>query len=277
MSKSKGTILVTGCSSGIGYAAARDLGKRGWRVIAAARREEDCARLVSELGVSSVSLDLSDAASVTACAARALEISGGRIDALFNNAAYGQLGAVEDLPGAMLRRQFEVNVIGGHELTRLLVPQMRARGSGRIVQCSSVLGLVVGPYRGAYCASKFALEALSDTMRLEFAGSGISISLIEPGPIATNFVKSALANLKATVDMENSVHRESYRERIAKLEGGGNQTFKLEPEAVVEKLIHALESPRPKPRYFVTTPTYAADVMRRLLPTQLLDRILSGQ
>jgi len=277
VSNSKGTILVTGCSSGIGYAAARDLGKRGWRVIAAARREEDCARLVSELGVSSVSLDLSDAASVTACAARALEISGGRIDALFNNAAYGQLGAVEDLPGAMLRRQFEVNVIGGHELTRLLVPQMRARGSGRIVQCSSVLGLVVGPYRGAYCASKFALEALSDTMRLEFAGSGISISLIEPGPIATNFVKSALANLKATVDMENSVHRESYRERIAKLEGGGNQTFKLEPEAVVEKLIHALESPRPKPRYFVTTPTYAADVMRRLLPTQLLDRILSGQ
>lgn len=273
----KGTILVTGSSSGIGYAAARDLGKRGWLVIAAARREGDCARLVSELGVASVPLDLGDEASVAACAAKALEISGGRIDALFNNGAYGQLGAVEDLPGAMLRRQFEVNVIGGHELTRLLVPQMRARGSGRIVQCSSVLGLVVGPYRGAYCASKFALEALSDTMRLELAGSGISISLIEPGPIATNFVKSALANLKATIDMENSVHRQIYRDRIAKMEAGGNQSFKLEPEAVVEKLIHALESPRPKPRYFVTTPTYAADVMRRLLPTRMLDRFLLGQ
>jgi NAD(P)-dependent dehydrogenase (short-subunit alcohol dehydrogenase family) len=272
-----GTVLVTGCSSGIGYAAARDLSKRGWRVIAAARRAQDCARLETELGVASVTLDLADEASVAACAARALEIADGRIDALFNNGAYGQLGAVEDLPGAMLRRQFEVNVIGGHELTRLLLPQMRARGSGRIVQCSSVLGLVVGPYRGAYCASKFALEALSDCLRLELAGSGISISLIEPGPIATNFAKTALANLRATIDMDNSVHRESYRARIAKLEAGGDQTFKLQPETVVEKLIHALESRRPKPRYFVTTPTYAADVMRRMLPTRMLDRILSGQ
>lgn len=273
----KGTVLVTGCSSGIGYAAARDLAKRGWRVIAAARRAEDCVRLQTELGVSTVLLDLGDEASVAACAAHALEIADGRIDALFNNGAYGQLGAVEDLPGAMLRRQFEVNVFGGHELTRQLLPQMRRRGSGRIVQCSSVLGLVVGPYRGAYCASKFALEALSDCMRLELAGSGISISLIEPGPIATNFVKTALANLKATIDMESSVHREAYRARIAKLEAGGNQTYKLEPEAVVEKLIHALESQRPKSRYFVTTPTYAADVMRRFLPTRMLDRILSAQ
>ncbi len=273
----KRTILVTGCSSGIGYASARDLAERGWRVIAAARKTDDCARLENELGVSTVVLDLGDEVSVAACAARALEIADGRIDALFNNGAFGQLGAVEDIPAAMLRRQFEVNVIGGHELTRLLLPQMRSRRSGRIVQCSSVLGLVAGPYRGAYCASKFALEALSDSMRLELDGSGISISLIEPGPIATNFVKTSLANLKATIDLENSVHRQTYRERIAQLEAGGNQAFKLEPEAVVEKLIHALESRRPKPRYFVTTPTYAADVMRRVLPTRIMDRFLLGQ
>lgn len=273
----KGTILVTGCSSGIGYAAVRDLARRGWRVIAAVRRREDYDRLENELGVACVVLDLGEEASVTAGAARALEIADGRIDALFNNGAYGQLGAVEDLPAALLRRQLEVNVIGGHELTRLLLPQMRARRSGRIVQCSSVLGFVAGPYRGAYCASKFALEALSDSLRLELDGSGISISLIEPGPIATNFVKTSLANFKATIDMENSVHRQSYRDRIAQLEAGGNQAFKLEPEAVVEKLIHALESRRPKPRYFVTTPTYAADVMRRILPTRIMDRFLLGQ
>jgi len=273
----KGTILVTGCSSGIGFASARDLAKRGWRVIATARREEDCERLESELGVCAVTLDLGDEASVEACARHALKIADGRIDALFNNGAYGQVGAIEDLSSALLRRQFEVNVIGGHELTRLLLPQMRARGSGRIVQGSSVLGLVVGPYRGAYCESKFALEELSDCLRLELDGSGISVSLIEPGPIETNFVRTALANLKATIDMENSVHRETYRERLAKLEAGGNQTFKLEPEAVVAKLIHALESSRPKPRYFVTTPTYAADVMRRVLPTRIMDRFLLGQ
>jgi len=273
----KGTILVTGCSSGIGYAAARDLSKRGWRVIAAVRSKADRDRLAGELGVASVMLDLGNEASVRECAGEALGIADGRIDALFNNGAYGQLGAVEDLPAAMLRRQLEVNVIGGHELTRLLLPQMRSRGAGRIVQCSSVLGLVVGPYRGAYCASKFALEALSDTLRLELHGTGISVSLIEPGPIATKFVETALANFKATIGWEASVHSEGYVKRIAKLEAGGDQSFKLQPEAVVAKLIHALESRRPKPRYFVTTPTYAADVMRRVLPTRVLDRFLRGQ
>lgn len=277
MAVGKGTILITGCSSGIGYASARDLSNRGWRVIAAVRREVDCRRLESELGVDTVMLDLGDEASVTRGADAALEISGGRIDALFNNGAYGQIGAVEDLPAAMLRRQFEVNVIGGHELTRRLVPQMRARGAGRIVQCSSVLGLVAGPYRGAYCASKFALEALSDSMRLELAGSGISISLIEPGPIATDFVKTALANFKETIAWRSSIHAASYEARIAKLEAGGDQKFKLQPEAVVEKLIHAVESRRPKTRYFVTAPTYAADIMRRILPTRLMDRVLMAQ
>ena len=265
------TILVTGCSSGIGWAAARMMKERGWRVLATARRPEDLVRLKAELGVEALHLELADPASIAAAADAALAASGGRIEALFNNAAYGQPGAVEDLAADVLRRQFEVNVIGTHDLTRRLIPAMRAAGRGRIVQCSSVLGLVAAPFRGAYCASKFALEGLSDALRLELAGTGIHVSLIEPGPIRTRFVEHALAVAKANIDIAGSVHRVRYEALIDGLARGGKQTFKLEPEAVVARLVHAVESPRPKARYFVTTPTYAAAFLKRVLPTRALD------
>lgn len=269
------TILVTGASSGIGLAAARILKGRGWRVLATARRREDLARLEREVGVEALALELADPISIAACAADALERTSGHLPVLFNNAAYGQVGAVEDIDAAALRRQFEVNVIGTHDLTRRLVPAMRRHGYGRIVQCSSVLGLVAAPYRGAYCASKFALEALSDSMRHELAGSGISVSLIEPGPIRTRFVATALANFRACIDIEGSVHRDQYRARLAAMEAGGKQKGKLEPEAVVVRLIEAIESPRPKARYFVNKQTFVAAFAKRSLPTVLLDRILS--
>lgn len=271
------SILITGASSGIGLAAAETMSRRGWRVLATARKAEDLEKLSREDGVDAIELELADPVSVEACAKRALELTDGRIDAIFNNAAFGQLGAVEDLSADLLRHQFEVNVFGGHDLTCRIIPQMRARGAGRIVQCSSVLGLVAGRFRGAYCATKFALEGLSDAMRLELRDTGIHVSLIEPGPIRSRFVANAVERLKATIDMEASPHRTAYKARLAQLEAGGRETFKLEPEAVVEKLIDAVESRRPKPRYFVTTPTYAADVMRRVLPTRLLDRILLAQ
>ena len=271
------TIVITGCSSGIGLSCAKTMKARGWRVLATARRSEDLEHLERDIGVSAIPLELSEGASIAACAERALELADGRIDALFNNAAYGQLGAVEDLSASLLREQFEVNVIGGHDLTCRLLPQMRARRFGRIVQCSSVLGLVSGVYRGAYCASKFALEALSDAMRLELRDSGIHVSLIEPGPIRTRFLESTVERFKATIDPEASVHRQAYNARLQRLEAGGKQTFKLEPEAVADKLVHAVESARPKPRYFVTTPTFTADVMRRVLPTRVLDRFLLSQ
>jgi NAD(P)-dependent dehydrogenase (short-subunit alcohol dehydrogenase family) len=175
------TLLVTGASSGIGLASARLMKARGWRVLATARNEADLARLEGEEGVEALRLDLADLASVAACAAEALKRTEGRLFGLFNNAAFGQVGAVEDLSADILRRQIEVNVIATHELTRLVLPAMRRQGEGRIVQCSSVLGLISAPYRGAYCASKFALEALSDALRLELAGSGIRVSIIEPG------------------------------------------------------------------------------------------------
>ncbi len=265
------SILITGCSSGIGLASAHMLRSRGWRVLATARRPEDLDRLRNQDGIEALHLELADPASIAACATEALRLTGGKLGAVFNNAAYGQPGAVEDITADTLRRQIEVNVIGTHDLTRRLIPAMRANGAGRIVNCSSVLGMVAAPFRGAYSASKFALEGLSDSLRLELAGSGIHVSLIEPGPIRTRFVDNALAAAKASVDIEGSVHRERYHRMIASLASGGKQTFKLEPEAVARKLVHAVESPRPKARYCVTVPTHLAGVLRRLLPTRLLD------
>jgi NAD(P)-dependent dehydrogenase (short-subunit alcohol dehydrogenase family) len=270
------SILITGCSTGIGFAAARDLKARGWRVLATARKPDDLAKLAA-MGLDALPLELNDPASIAACAGRALELTDGKIGALFSNAAYGQVGAVEDIEPQVLRDQFEVNFFGLHDLTRRLIPAMRKNGAGRIVQCSSVLGMMAAPYRGAYCASKFALEGLTDAMRMELHGTGIHVSLIEPGPIRTEFLPTALAMFRKRIDIENSAHRDNYQRRLAGMETGGKSTFKLEPEAVVKRLIHAVESARPKPRYFVTVPTYGANVLKRILPTVILDRFARGQ
>lgn len=270
------SILITGASSGIGADAAVTLKQLGWRVFATARKAEDLARL-AELGVEAHFLDYADAASIDTAADAVLAATGGRIDALFNNGAYGQVGAVEDLTTDTLRRQFEANFFGWHSLTRRVLPAMREQGSGRIVQCSSILGFVAGKYRGAYVASKFALEGLTDTLRIELAGTGIHVVLIEPGPIATRFTQNALANFRATIDIEASSHRAEYEKQLARLTGTRKPSrFKLGPEAVTTALLHALESPRPRLRYRVTTLTKGAALMRRVLPTRLLDALIAG-
>ena len=268
------SILITGCSSGIGLASARVLKARGWRVLATARRDEDLAMLEKDAGVEALRLELADPKSIAACAGEALTRTDGQLFALFNNAAYGQVGAVEDLSADTLRRQIEVNLIGTHELTRRIVPAMRRNRAGRIVQCSSVLGLIASPYRGAYCASKYALEALSDALRVELEGTGIRISIIEPGPIRTRFVEHALANFRASIDIDASPHRETYRARLASMETGGKTAFKLEPEIVAAKLVHAVESAHPRRRYYVTVPTYLAAALKRVAPAALLDRFV---
>jgi NAD(P)-dependent dehydrogenase (short-subunit alcohol dehydrogenase family) len=232
------SILITGCSSGIGLCAAQTLKRRGWRVFATARKAEDIARLRQDVGVDSLYLDYAEPQSIAAAAEHVLLATEGKLTALFNNGGYGQPGAVEDLTRDVLRDQFEANVFGWHDL-----PAMRAQGQGRIVFCSSVLGLMAAPYRGAYCASKFAVEALADTLRMELAGSGIHIALIEPGPIASRFVEHAVEAYRRNIDLEGSPHRDIYRERIARMEEGGKQTFMLCPEAVAAKLMHALASP----------------------------------
>lgn len=265
------SVLITGCSSGIGLAAAKTMKDRGWRVFATARAPEDIACLNDEVGVETVYLDYSEPDSIAAAADHVLEATDGALTALFNNGAYGQAGAIEDLPTHALRAQFETNVFGWHDLTRRVIAPMRARNEGRIVQCSSVLGLLAAPYRGAYCASKFAVEALADTLRMELKGTNIHVSLIEPGPIRTRFIETAIKHYKKHIDMENSAHAEIYRVRLAKMEDGGQMAFKLEPEAVCRRLVHALEAKRPKTRYYVTVPTFVGAYLRRLLPTRALD------
>ena len=270
---SERSILITGCSSGIGLCAARTLKARGWRVFAAARRPADIARLKEQDGVESLYLDYAEPTSIAAAAEHVLAATRGNLTALFNNGAYGQPGAVEDVTPNVLRAQFEANLFGWHDLTCRLIPSMRAQGHGRIVFCSSVLGLIAAPYRGAYCASKFAVEALADTLRLELASTGLHVVLIEPGPIASRFVEHAIEAYRRNIDIEGSPHRDIYRIRIARMEEGGKQTFKLGPEAVAAKLVQALESRSPKPRYYVTFPTYAVGLLRRILPTRVLDVI----
>ena len=269
------SILITGCSSGIGRCVAEGLQRRGYRVFATARRAHDVAKL-QEQGLESLQLDLADSRSIHRAVDEVLARNGNRLDALFNNGAYGQAGAVEDLSREVLRAQFETNLFGTAELTNRIIPVMRTQGSGRIIMNSSVLGLVTLPYRGAYSASKFALEGLTDTLRLELTGSGIAVSLIEPGPIESRFRANSLEVFKRTINVGHSAHRRHYEGVLRRLEKPGPAApFTLPPEAVLRRVIHALESRRPRRRYYVTVPTYLFAALRRVLPYAALDRMLT--
>ncbi len=268
------SILITGCSSGIGYAVALGLHDKGYRVFATARRQADVTRLQQQ-GLESLQLDLDDSQSIKQAVEQVLAETNGELYALFNNGAFGQPGAVEDLPRHVLKAQFETNVFGSLELTNLIIPVMRRQGYGRIIQNSSVLGFVAMPYRGAYNASKFALEGLTDTLRLELQGSGVYVSLIEPGPITSKFRSNALAKFNAHIDSEHSFHTEQYAAMLERLNKPGPAApFTLPAEAVLKPVLHALEHKRPRARYPVTVPTYLFTYLKRLLPTDLLDRIL---
>jgi NAD(P)-dependent dehydrogenase (short-subunit alcohol dehydrogenase family) len=272
--KSSKTILITGCSSGIGYSTAVELKKRGHYVIATARKVEDVNRLKNE-GFTVIHLDLADSQSIQKAVTDTLELTGGYCDALFNNGAFGQPGAVEDLSRDVLRYQFESNLFGTHELTNLLIPVMRKQGHGRIIYNSSILGLVAMRYRGAYNASKFALEGLADTLRLELHGTNIHISLIEPGPILSNFRTNSYALYKKNIDHVNSFHKDAYEAMEARLQKeGAAVVFTLPAKAVVEKVIHALEAKQPRIRYYVTFPTYLFAILKRILPISCLDYLL---
>jgi NAD(P)-dependent dehydrogenase (short-subunit alcohol dehydrogenase family) len=264
------TVLITGCSSGIGLACATGLKTRGWRVFATARKDEDLVMLES-LGLEAVQLDYRHSASVQACAAEVSRRTDGKLFALFNNGAYGQPGAVEDISRAVLEEQFAANFFGWHELTRACLPMMRSLGQGRIVQCSSVLGLLAMKWRGPYNASKFALEGLTDTMRLELRGTGIKVVTLNPGPIESKFVSTALAQFEQNIDQTNSNYKAAYERQRARLSKGGTNRFKLPATAVLDKLIVALETPNPRAHYYVTTPTWIAAAVKRMLPQSMID------
>ncbi len=269
------SILVTGCSSGIGHCTAVGLHQRGYRVFATARRQTDIDAL-ENLGIAALYLDYCDSESIHAAFNSVMEASGGRLYALFNNGAYGQPGAVEDLTRDTLRSQFETNLFGWHELTRLVIPVMRLHNEGRIIHNSSVLGFAAMSYRGAYNASKFALEGLADTQRLELRGSGIHISLIEPGPIRSRFRANAYQKFIENIDVGQSVHQATYANMITRLNKEGDAApFTLPPEAVLKKVVHALESKRPKIRYYVTFPTYLFGFLKRILSNRQMDWLLA--
>jgi NAD(P)-dependent dehydrogenase (short-subunit alcohol dehydrogenase family) len=269
------SVLITGCSSGIGLGVAEGLKDKGYRVFASARKVADVTRLTAA-GFESLQLDLADSTSIRAAVDNILVRTDGSLDALFNNGAYGQPGAVEDLSREVLRAQFETNLFGWHELTNRVIPVMRRQGHGRIIQNSSVLGFVALRFRGAYNASKFALEGLTDTLRLELAGTGIHVSLIEPGPIASRFRENAFKAYQRNINPDNSVHREMYRRMEARLTKQGPAVpFTLPAEAVLGKVVHALESRHPKARYYVTFPTYLFAFLKRILTDRALDRVLN--
>ena len=271
------TILITGCSSGIGYYCAKELDRIDYKVFATARNDTDVIRLQKE-GLNAYRLDLNDSDSIDDALSWVLKQTDGRLDALFNNGAYGQPGAVEDLSRETLRQQFETNLFGTHELTCKTIQIMCKQGHGRIIQNSSVLGLITLKYRGAYNASKFALEGLTDTLRQELHGSNIFVSLIEPGPIESLFRQNAYKAFKQNITINGSAHQQVYEaveRRLAKQQTERKKDpFTLGPEAVLKPLIHALESKKPKARYYVTFPTWLFAILRRILPTSALDWIL---
>lgn len=270
------TILITGCSSGIGLDAARGMRARGWTVFASCRQQNDCDQMRSE-GFDSPLIDYSKPDTITAGLQQVLSSTGGTLDALFNNGAHGLPGAVEDLPTEALRAIFETNFFGWHELTRQVIPVMRAQGHGRIVQNSSILGLVALPWRGAYVATKYAVEGLSDTMRVELRGTGIHVVLIEPGPVTSKIRENSIPHFERFIDWKNSAVRELYESSLMKrlYQSSGPDTFELPASAVTKKLIHACESRRPQPRYYVTTPTHIGGFLKRILTTRATDRILA--
>jgi len=271
----KKSILITGCSTGIGLCVAQGLQQRGYRVFASARKKEDVSRL-NEMGLESIYLDLTDHLSIQNAVKEILNRTNGSLYALFNNGAYGQPGAVEDLSTEALRQQFETNVFGWHELTNLVLPVMHKQGYGRIIQNSSVLGFIALKFRGAYNSSKYAIEGLTDTLRQELIGTNIFISLVEPGPIESAFRKNAFAMYQQNINKENSRFKDEYiatEERLTK--DGPAVPFTLPPEAVLKKVIHALESNKPKPRYYVTFPTYLFGYLKRILSSRIMDKLLN--
>lgn len=269
------SILITGCSSGIGYETAHALKNVGYQVFATARDPEDVRRLRSE-GLAAHQLDVTDIDSIDAALHWVLEQTGGRLYALFNNAGYGQPGALEDIPTYALREQFETNVFGLHELTRRVVPIMRAQGYGRILQHSSVLGLVSLRFRGAYNASKYAIEGLCDTLRLELEGTNIYVVTLNTGPIRSNFRDNAIKMFEANIDAESSLFHKEYREEVYKRKANKKEKdpFTRDADAVIAKVRAALEAKRPKPRYYITSATLLLSTLKRLLPTAWLDSLL---
>ncbi|MGE4570951.1 MAG: SDR family NAD(P)-dependent oxidoreductase, partial [Gammaproteobacteria bacterium] len=252
---------------------ARGLRAKGYRVFASARQAADVKKLEAE-GFESLLLDLSSSDSINS-AVKALFQKTDHLYALINNGAYGQVGALEDISRVAMEKQFQANFFGWHELTNLILPSMKKHNSGRVIYISSVLGFVALPFRGPYIASKFAVEGLVNTLRLELRHTKIKLSLVQPGPIESDFRKNAYLSFQKHVDFESSDYREDYKKMIKRLNSPKNAQFTLGPEAVLKPVLHALKSKSPKLRYRVTFPTKLFAILGRILPSTWMDKVLS--
>jgi short-subunit dehydrogenase len=268
------TILITGCSSGIGYDTAHYLHKNGYKVFATARKTEDVQRLKDE-GLDTYLLDVTKPETISQTLREVLAQTDGKLYAVFNNAGYGQPGAVEDIPTDVLKEQFETNLFGLHEMTRQILPLMRAQGYGRIIQHSSVLGLIALRFRGAYNASKYAIEGLCDTLRLELDQEDIYVITINTGPVHSNFRKNATQKFYEHIEGKPSVFEEAYKKELLPYEGKKKKDpFTKESDVVIANILKALEAHKPRPRYYNTLATHLLGGLKRLLPSALLDKIL---
>lgn len=268
------TILITGCSSGIGLCLAKGLKDRGYRVFATARKEEDVKRL-NDLGFESVLLDVNDSSSIKEAVDKIAALTQGKIDILINNSSYAQGGALEDLSRNAIREQFETNLFGPLELTGLVIPLMRRQKEGRIIQIGSLLGYVTMPFRGAYNASKHALEGLTDTLRQELHKTKIKVVLIEPGPIESKIRENAKHHFLKHIPLQSTHHQKTYQKMEEEFFAIKEKSFFYLPaEAVLKKVIQAIESKNPKARYYVGFPAYLFQVLKRWLPTKVLDQII---
>lgn len=267
------SILITGCSSGIGLDCATTLHAQGWRVFASCRQQKDCDKL-AEMGLEAPRLDHSDTLSISKAIDYVTEQTGGTLDAVFNNGAFAVPGAIEDIPTDALRSIYETNVFGYHEVIRQVIPIMRTQGHGKILNCSSVLGFVTMPWRGAYNSTKFALEGLTDTLRIEMRDTNIDIILIEPGPIGTKIRENSIPHFERWIDWQNSPRKNQYETGLVKRlykPKDGPDAFELPASAVTAVVIKALSSRRPRPRYYVTIPTHFMGALKRILSTRALD------
>ncbi len=263
--------LVTGASSGIGESAVRQLLERGFVVYAAARRTDRLAAL-EPLGARPLPMDVTDDTAMTTGIARILDETG-RIDALVNNAGYGAYGALEDVPPHEGRKQVDVNLFGPARLMQLALPTMRAQGSGTIVNITSIGGRIYGPFGSWYHATKFALEGLSDALRVEVAAFGIRIVVVEPGAIRTEWSDIARQNLLTT---SGDTAYGAYAHAVtAVLEAADRPDNASHPDVVGRTIAEAITAKNPKPRYAVGAGAVSAILGRHLLSDRALDRVIS--
>ena len=268
-------ILITGCSSGIGKDVAITLHNKGWRVFATCRSKTDCT-FFTKLGIESFPLDLLKEESINCAVNLVKEKTKSQLDVLFNNGAYAIPGAIQDIPRSAMREIFEVNVFGQIDLINRCIPLMMSSDYPKIINCSSVLGFISLPYRGLYSATKYSIEALTDALRRENYDSKIKFVLIQPGPINTDIKKKSVKHFEKWINWKKSIHKKTYENKVIKRLYDNNykdsfNSYELQPDEVTKILINVLNSKKPKARYKITIQTKIAQIMTKLLPTNILD------